>query len=61
VLNRANAIEELIWNHKGICFELAVELSIPERFPFVEQKMAYTALVLKFLILLARTLLLRSR
>jgi predicted ATPase len=34
VLNRANAVEELIWNHKGICFELAVELSIPERFRF---------------------------
>ncbi len=29
--NRANTIEELLWNHTGHCFELAVELSIPER------------------------------
>ena len=40
--NRANTIEELVWNHTGHCFELAVELSIPERLRNTKRKMAYT-------------------
>lgn len=39
---RANTIEELIWNHIGLSFELAVELSIPERLRNTKQKMDYT-------------------
>ena len=39
---RANTIDELVWNHTGRCFELVVELSIPERIRNTKQNKVYT-------------------
>jgi hypothetical protein len=39
---RANTIDELVWNHTGHSFELAVELNIPEAILNTKQKMTYT-------------------
>ena len=39
---RANTIEELVWDHTGHSFELAIELIIPERLRYAKKKIAYT-------------------